>query len=283
MARASLAVCIISYNEEAKIGACLASVAWADECIVVDSGSQDRTREIAARAGARVIERTWPGHVEQKNFAADQARCDWVLGLDCDERVSPELRASIEAVLAGQGARDGYEVARKNRYLGRWWKRGGWYPSWRVRLWRKGAGRWAGENPHDCFEVDGAVGRLQGDLLHFTYDDLSDHLRTINSFTSIAAAAKRKRGRSVGLAGLLLRPAWTFFKKLILQGSWLEGTAGWIFSINASFYVFLKYAKLWESHHTEVGRSEASATTRPEKGESHGGGPGGTPQAQPQT
>ncbi len=270
MARASLTVCIISRDEEEKIGACLASVAWADERVVVDSGSRDRTREIAAEAGARVIQRAWPGHVEQKNFAAEQARSTWVLGLDCDEQVSPELRRSIEAVLDRQETCDGYELARKNRYLGRWWKRGGWYPSWRVRLWRNGRGRWAGENPHDRFEVEGSVGRLQGDLLHFTYDDLSDHLSTINSFTSIAAQAKRARGRSVGLAGLLLRPAWTFFKKWILQGSWLEGSAGWIFSVNASYYVFLKYAKLWELHHTDVERLPEAGHLPEEEGDPDG-------------
>ncbi len=241
-----LSVCIVSFNEEAKIGACLESVAWADEIVVVDSHSTDRTRAIAAAHGARVIERDWPGHVQQKNFAAEQAQGAWILGLDCDERVTPPLAAAIQAAIAAPDAADGYAVARLNRYLGRWWKRGGWYPSWRVRLWRRGKGRWVGENPHDRCEVEGRVGRLRGDLLHFTYDDLADHLRTINSFTSIAAREKDAKGRRPGVANLVLRPFWTFLKKYLLQGAWREGLAGWIFSVNAAYYVYLKYAKLWE-------------------------------------
>lgn len=245
--RARLSVCIISCNEEERIGDCLASVSWADEIIVVDSGSADRTRAIAAAAGARVIERPWPGFVAQKNFALEQATADWVLCLDCDERVSPPLAEEIRGVLAAPPAGvDGWSMPRRTRYLGRWITHGGWYPDRKVRLVRRGRARWGGVDPHDRLFADGRVEKLAGDLHHYTYRDIADHLRTIDRFTTIGAAELRARGRRGGLLPLLLHPPGKFLRMYLLRLGFLDGAAGFLVAVLGSYYVFLKYAKLWE-------------------------------------
>jgi glycosyltransferase involved in cell wall biosynthesis len=193
-----------------------------------------------------VIERDWPGHVEQKNFAIRQAENDWVLCLDADERVSPELRASILAALARPDPPDGFEMARRTRYLGRWIRRGGWYPDRKVRLFRRSKGRWAGVDPHDRVRLDGRVERLGGDLLHYSYRSISDHLRTIDTFTTIAAREKHGAGRRVRVFDVTLRPASKFLSMYLLKLGFLEGLTGLIIAGTGGFYVFLKYAKLWE-------------------------------------
>jgi glycosyltransferase involved in cell wall biosynthesis len=233
-------------NEEDNIAECLRSADFAAEWIVIDSHSTDATRERAAALGARVIERDWPGHVEQKNFAIGEAVNDWVLCLDADERVSPELRASILAALERADLPDGFEMARRTWYLGRWIRRGGWYPDRKLRLFRRGKGRWGGTNPHDHVRVEGRVERLDGDLLHYSYRSISDHLRTIDSFTTIAAREKHAAGRRAGLADVTLRPFGKFLRMYVLKLGFLEGFAGFAVAATGSFYVFLKYAKLRE-------------------------------------
>jgi len=249
--------CLITFNEEDNIKAALESIGFADEIIVVDSHSTDRTRELAlgfrgrSRDGReiepRVIERDWPGHVEQKNFAIDQARHDWVLCLDADERVSSRLRKEIESVLGGDSPEfDGYTMPRRTHYLGRWILRGGWYPDRKLRLFRKSRGRWSGINPHDHVKVRGRTQNLQGDLYHFSYRDIADHLRTINLFTDIASKEKQKRRVRYPLARMLIQPPYKFFKMYFLKQGFRDGTPGFIIAILGMFYVFLKYAKLWE-------------------------------------
>jgi glycosyltransferase involved in cell wall biosynthesis len=244
--RPRLSVCVIAMDEEDHIEACLASADFADEWIVVDSHSSDRTRELAEAKGARVVERDWPGHIEQKNFALDQATHDWVLCLDADERVSPELREAILAALDADGLPDGFEFARRTRYLGRWIRHGGWYPDVKLRLFRRSKGRWGGVNPHDHVRVDGVVRRLSGDVLHYSYRSLADHLRTVNSFTDIAAREKHRDGTRAGLLDLTLRPAWKFLRMYVLKAGFLDGLPGFVVAVTGSYYVFLKYAKLWE-------------------------------------
>ncbi len=249
--------CIITFNEEDNIETALETVGFADEIIVVDSHSTDRTREIAggfrgrSRDGMevkpRIIERDWPGHVEQKNFAIDQAQHDWVLCLDADERVSPQLRQEIETVLAeDSSAFVGYTMPRKTYYLGRWILRGGWYPDRKLRLFRKGCGRWGGINPHDHVMIEGRTLDLRGDLYHYSYRDIADHLRTINDFTDIASTEKHKRRIQRPLLRMLIHPPYKFFKMFILKQGFREGIQGLIIAIIGMFYVFLKYAKLWE-------------------------------------
>ena len=249
MTRPKLTVCVITLDEADHIQACLASADFADEWIVVDSGSTDGTRDIAAEFGATVVEREWPGHVAQKNAALDLASHDWVLSLDADERVSPELRAAVLAALDGVGDGDdtsAFSCNRRTWYLGRWIRHGGWYPDRKVRLFRRSTARWGGVDPHDHVEPTGPVTHLQGDLLHYSYDSLSDHLRTIDSFTSIAATEKWRAGRRAGLVDLTLRPFWKFLRMYLFRGGFLDGWPGLVVAATGSFYVFLKYAKLRE-------------------------------------
>lgn len=244
--RPPVSVCVVAMDEEANIADCLRSADFADEWIVVDSHSSDRTREIAAECGARVIERDWPGHIEQKNFAIDQAAHDWVLCLDADERVTPQLRESILAALARDDRPDGFEFNRLTEYMGRWIRHGGWYPDRKLRLYRRSKGRWGGVNPHDHVRLEGRVERLRGDLLHYSYRSLSDHIATIDSFTTIAAREKRKAGRRASLADLTLRPGWRFLRMFAFRGGFLDGVPGFVVATMGAFYVFQKYAKLRE-------------------------------------
>jgi glycosyltransferase involved in cell wall biosynthesis len=260
--RTPVTACIITFNEERSLPEALRSVGFADEIIVVDSHSKDKTRAIAAAFSAarsdgtvvrpRVIERDWPGHVEQKNFAIDQAANDWVLCVDADERVSPELRQEVEEALARESPGvSGYTMPRKNFYLGRWVLHGGWYPDRKLRLFRRSLGKWGGTNPHDHVRVQGKVGRLRGDLHHYSYQSLADHLRTINSFTDIAAREKLKKGVRFPVPRMILQPPFKFFKMFFLKQGFREGAVGLIMATMGSLYVFLKYAKLWELQNGE--------------------------------
>jgi glycosyltransferase involved in cell wall biosynthesis len=249
---ARLTACVITYNEEANMADCLRSLAFCSEIVVVDSHSTDRTREIARGLGARVIERDWPGHIEQKNFAIDQASHDWVLCLDADERVTSGLRQRIEEVLARPDA-DGYLVNRKNIYLGGWIRHCGWYPERKLRLFRRSRGRWRGINPHDHVHLEppGPALPLRADLEHYTYADIEDHISTMNYFSSIAASEKLARGQRWVTLNLLLNPPLTFLKMFFLRGGFLDGWRGFLVSALGSYYVFLRYAKLWELIHVK--------------------------------
>jgi glycosyltransferase involved in cell wall biosynthesis len=244
---ATLTVTVIAFNEEANLSDCLESVKWADEIVVVDSFSTDKTVEIARRYTDKVIQREWPGHVEQKNFALAQATKDWVLCIDADERVSPELAEEIRDVLSHpERAEAGYSVPRKTFHLGRWITHGGWYPSRKLRLVRRGRAVWKGVNPHDHLYVDGPVGEFKGDLYHYSYKDISDHLRRIDSYTTISARELHARGKGYALPHMLMNPPARFLRMYLLRLGFLDGMAGFILAALAAYYVFLKYAKLWE-------------------------------------
>ncbi len=243
----AITACIIAMNEEDNLRACLESVSFCDEIVVVDSHSTDRTREIAAEFTDRVIERDWPGHIEQKNFAIDQASHDWVLCVDADERVTQELREAILAEFAKpEIAYSGFTVNRLNHYLGRWIRHGGWYPDRKLRLFRRQHGRWGGVNPHDRVHVEGPVRDLNLDLLHYSYKDLGAHLRTIDSFTSILAREKLKRGQRFVTFQVVFSGPMKFFTMYFLRRGFLDGWPGLICAAMGSYYSFLKYAKLWE-------------------------------------
>ena len=244
-ARPPLSACIIAMDEEDRLGACLASLAFCDEIVVVDSHSSDGTRELAAARGARVIERDWPGHVAQKEFAIRAARHDWVLCVDADERLSPELAREITALRdAGFPGQAGWRFPRLSRYLGVWVRRGTWYPDHQLRLFDRRRGRWGGHNPHDRVELDGSVGTLAGDLLHEPYRDLAEHLQTIDRYTTTMAEGMRDRGRRASWIDLVLRPPVRFLRFYVLRGGFLLGWRGLVLAYLAAHYVRLKYVKL---------------------------------------
>jgi glycosyltransferase involved in cell wall biosynthesis len=247
-----VSACVIAGNEEANIEACVRSLLFCDEVVVVDSRSKDRTRELAAAAGARVIEHDWEGHIGQKNFCVDQARNDWVLCIDADERVTPELRAAVEKVLAGEPDCPGYEVNRRNVYLGRWIRHGGWYPDAKVRLFDRRRARWGGVNPHDHVIVQGSVRNLGADLEHLSYRDISHHVvKSIDFFSSVSAREKLTRGQRFITLQLVFGPPLKFAKMFFLRGGFLDGWRGFVVAGLGAFFVFLKYAKLWELVHVK--------------------------------
>ena len=239
---------IICKNEEDFIRDCLESVRWCEEIVVVDSFSTDRTVSICLEYTDRVYQRVWPGFVEQKRWALGRTRNDWVLNLDADERVSPELRDELERTLVEEGdVRWGYYIPRLVFYLGRWWRRG-WYPEYRLRLFRKSYVTWGGVDPHErAFLADESMaGRLGGDIWHLTYRDLGNQLRTIHRFTGIAAREAAARGKRFRLWNLVINPAVQFLKFYVLKRGFLEGIPGYFIAYIMSFHVFLKYARLWE-------------------------------------
>lgn len=242
----TLSVCIITRNEEAHIRACIESVSWADEWIVVDSNSTDRTIEIAREMGAKVVINPFETFVAQKNLALDHATGDWILSIDADERVSPELGEEIRAVVAGDRPEVAFSMPRKTWYFGQWILHGGWYPDRKLRLTRRGRSRWSGRNPHDHLYADGPTGELHGDLIHYTYRDISDHLRKIDHYTTLGARDALARGVRFPLFRMLFHPGFRFFRMYLLKAGFLDGQAGLVLACLSCYYVFLKYAKLWE-------------------------------------
>ncbi len=253
MSRPPVSVCIITHNEEKRIRQCLESIKWAEEIIVVDSHSTDRTVEICKEYTPKVYQRDWPGHVEQKNYALSLASHGWVLCLDADECLSPELSREIQEELSSnRDAFAGYVMPRHTYYLGRWINHGGWYPDYKLRLFKKSLGRWGGINPHDKVLLSGgATKTLKGELLHFNYEDIASQIRTIDSFSRIFAQNVLKNGTSFSttaiILSMLLRPPAKFFEMYLIKRGFLDGMAGLIIASTTAFYVFLKYAKLWEA------------------------------------
>lgn len=243
----SLSVCIITLNEQDNLPRCLKSVAGlASQIVVVDSLSTDDTQQIAREAGAEVIERPFEGHVLQKQFALEKAREDWVICLDADEWLDDDLREAVRRVISSEGptGTNGYELNRRNHYLGAWIDHCGWSPEWRLRLVRRGKARWTGTDPHDRLEADGQPARLSGRLCHRPYRSLADHLGTVNRYTDIMVAQRLERGERAPLFALLLRPPARFLKMYLLRAGFLDGWRGFVVSAMGAFYVFLKYAKL---------------------------------------
>ena len=242
----SLSVVIITRDEAANIQDALESVAWADERVVVDSGSTDETARIAREAGARVETHPWAGYAAQKNHATALAAHDWVLSLDADERVTPALADEIRAVLASGPPAHGYRIPRVTRYLGRWIRSTDWYPDPQLRLYDRRRAHWADVLVHESVVLDGPPGRLRGELEHHPYRDIAHHLRTIDRYTSLAAEQMRKNGRRAGVSDLALQAPAAFLRNYLLRGGVRDGATGLLVSILNSIYVFLKFAKLWE-------------------------------------
>ncbi|QDK43127.1 glycosyltransferase family 2 protein [Bacteriovorax stolpii] len=243
-----LTVAIITYNEENNIERCITSVKEiADEVLVVDSFSTDKTEEIATRLGARFVKNPFAGHIEQKNFALDLSTHDYVLSLDADEALSPELLAQIKIVKKNFNM-NGYRFNRLTNYNGHWVRHCGWYPDTKLRLIKKGKARWGGENPHDILQmtVNEGTGFLNGDLLHYSYDSITAHVTQTNKFTTIAAHAAFKQGKRSSVFKIVTRPVFKFFRDYFIKGGFLDGRYGFIICCINSLYALLKYSKLHE-------------------------------------
>lgn len=244
--RQPLSVVIITLNAAAQLAECLVSVSFADEVVVVDSGSSDGTRELAAAAGARVIEQAWLGFGPQKQFAVEAARHEWVLCLDADERVSPPLQAAIENALRTPSTVNAYRFARCNRFLGRYLRFGEGYPDWSLRLFDRRHARWSADPVHEKVLASGAVGTLAGDLLHDSAESLASYLHKQNRYTSLAAEAALARGQRVGSGRLVLSPLVRFIKFYLLRQGFRDGVPGLIHIAIGCFNSFCKYAKIRE-------------------------------------
>jgi glycosyltransferase involved in cell wall biosynthesis len=241
-----LTVTVITRDEAAHIGAALESVSWADEIIVVDSQSTDDTVSIARRLATRVEVREWPGYGAQKNYAAGIASNDWILSLDADERVSPELAAEIKTLLAAGPTESGYRIPRVTWYLGRWIRSTDWYPDHQLRLYDRRSARWNGRRVHESVDADRPPGVLHHELQHYAYRDVSHHLATIDRYTTLAAEHWLAEGRRTGAFEMFFHPRFAFLRNYLLRGGFRDGAAGLLVSKMNAYYVFLKFAKLWE-------------------------------------
>ena len=239
---------IICFNEEKKIARCLESVAWADEIVVLDSFSNDSTLKICSKYTDKVYQHEFEGHIEQKNRALDLCKFDWVFSIDADEVVSEELKNSILKLKELDQTKDihGFFVNRKIYYLGKWIEHTNWYPDFKLRLFKRSKAKWGGINPHDTIILDGAAEKLQGDLFHYSYDDVSAHLQTIDKFTSIMAREYYANGKKASIWNITLRPIFGFFKSYILKKGFLEGKRGWMIALLDGYYVLLKFLKIYE-------------------------------------
>lgn len=247
MSAAEVSAIVVCFNEEENIRDCLESLKWVDEIVVVDSYSADRTVEICRRYTDRVIQRPWAGYRDQKAFAHSQATKQWVFLVDADERVTPELRDEVQQALVRFGSRcAAFAVPRLVYYLGRWWWRGGWYPDYDVRVFRRDRATWGGRDPHEKILVEGKVKRLRNPLHHYSYRDVSDHINRVNHFTSVAATELRAAGRRWRWVDNLGRPAARFFHSYLWRRGFVEGFPGFFVGLTAALYVFLRYVKLRE-------------------------------------
>lgn len=245
-----LSVTIITRDEATDIAAALESVRWADEIVVIDSGSTDDTAAIARRYTDRVCVREWPGYAAQKNVAASLASHDWILSIDADERVTPELAQEIRALLGSEPSAAAFRLPRVTYHLGRWIRSTDWYPDYQPRLYHKTRARWTGVYVHETVSADGTVGTLRHELQHYAYRDISDHLETIGRYTSLAARQMHEQGRRAGLLHLAAHPPFAFLRNYLAKGGFREGSVGFVISLMNAYYVFLKFAKLWELQRT---------------------------------
>jgi glycosyltransferase involved in cell wall biosynthesis len=256
-----ISACIICWNEERNIRRCLESVKWANEIVIVDSFSKDRTVEICREYTDKVSQHKWLGYIGQKNLIKSIATGPWILFVDADEEVSPQLRQEIiEEFESGRNENyDGYEFPRMVFYLGKWIRHGEWYPDLKMRLFRKAKGVCAGNEPHDHTTVEGKVKRLRGHLYHYTYENLQDQINTLNDFSRITAQTMYQAGKKFRWSDMLFRPQLRFFKSFIIKRGFMDGMLGLIIAVCSSFGVFLKYAKLYEMYRTAGAQNNKSS------------------------
>lgn len=242
----TLSAIVITFNVEQHIEPCLSSLGFADEIIVIDSGSTDRTAEIAGRFTKHVHVTEWQGYAEAKQYALNKAAGKWVLWVDADERVPGPLAREIRDILQTEPEHAGYRVARKAFFLGKWIRHGGWYPGYVVRLFRRGCGRFNAARVHENLIIDGSVGTLKTPMLHYTDDSIDHYFNKFNKYTKLAADDLHERGRRARLGDMLFRPLHMFFKMYVFRLGLLDGIEGFLLAVFSSHYVFVKYAKLWE-------------------------------------
>ena len=243
----TLSVIILTLNEEHNITDCLRSVSWASQRLVVDSASTDGTVRLAENAGATVLAIPWEGYGATKNRALEKATGDWILWLDADERVTEDLSAEIQSILRSDTINEnGFDVARRAYFLGKWIRHCGWYPGRVTRLFRKGAGRFTTSAVHEGLEIDGSTGSLKHDLIHLTDPDLNHYFMKFNRYTTLAVDDLVRRGTKATISQLLIKPAFTFLRMYIMRQGWRDGVHGFVLCVVSAGYVFVKYAKLWE-------------------------------------
>jgi glycosyltransferase involved in cell wall biosynthesis len=240
----TVSVVVITFNEEPVIARCLASVAWADEVIVMDSGSTDATVEIAKQHGATVHSVDWPGPGPQRNRGIDFATGDWILALDADEWVTEALRAEIKAIAAGSPAAVAYRVPRLSSYCGRYMRHGGWWPDYVSRFFRRGAARFGGGIVHDHLVCDGPRGRTKNHLMHEAFVDLHEMLGKMNSYSTWGAQRLHDEGRKAGLAKAIAHGLWTFVRTYVLRAGFLDGREGFMLAVSNAEGTYYKYVKL---------------------------------------
>ncbi len=237
---------IITKNEAHNLSECLATLNWVHEMIVVDAESEDGTADLAREFTDKVFIRKWEGYANAKSFALAQATGDWIFAIDADERVTPELREEICALLSVEPQCAGYEMPRLANFLGKWMMHGGWYPGHVLRLFRREIGGFDNVAVHEAVQVPGKIGRLRHHLLHYTDPDIKHYFEKYNRYTSLAAEELQRQGKRFHLWDLLFRPLWFFFRMYILRTGFMDGLPGFILASFSAAYVFTKYAKLWE-------------------------------------
>lgn len=241
-----LSVVVITLNEEKNLRRCLDSVKTvADEIVVVDSLSTDDTIKIAEEFGAKIVLQKFLGHIEQKNFAAGEASYDWVLSLDADECLTPELAQNILDTKANP-IKNAYRFPRLNNFCGKWIHHSGWYPDAKIRLFNRTKGKWTGENPHDKWILDNTnenAGSLQGDMLHYSFNNISEYVKKVEKYTEIAARLRVEKGKNYSLLKIIIVPQWKFFSDFILRLGFLDGYAGWLVCRLNAMETMIKYAK----------------------------------------
>ena len=241
----ALSIIIITKNEAADIRACLETVAWADEIIVVDSASNDGTAAICRELGAQVhVVHDWPGFGPQKSRALAHATRDWVLSLDADERVTPELRREIEAAMRDPDACAAYDIPRSSSYCGRFMRHSGWYPDHVTRLFKRGSARFSDDLVHERLLVDGKTGKLHGELLHFAFDGMEEVLRKVDQYSTAGAQRMHAQGRKASLAGAVLRGCWSFMRTYFLRLGFLDGREGFMLAVSNAEGTYYRYVKL---------------------------------------
>jgi glycosyltransferase involved in cell wall biosynthesis len=263
LTRSTVSAFIVCCNEERQIRRCLESVAWCDEIVIVDSGSTDATLAICREFTDKVAHRNWTGYVDQKRHALSLCTGAWVLNLDADEEVSPELRDEMISIATrdfmGQVPHNGYYLNRIVFFLNRWWRKGGWYPEYRLRFCRRSATTWGGEDPHEKAFVTGSTARCRGELFHYSFSDLTDYARRLNTLASNAAITMQRKGITSSAFNIITRPIARFIKFYLVKRGFREGIAGLVVALIEAYGVLLKYAKVWELRSSNQSQQTAPA------------------------